>query len=112
MCDAPSEGLKLGELLHQLLHAVLLKLYCNLRVVPFAFAPKYGADAVFRVSDARALFQAGLAGGLGNIEPRPASRSSSAGHLLSAGGEEARDVVHGVRGGDAARGLSEALIGV
>jgi hypothetical protein len=44
---------------------VLLKLYCNLRVVPIAFAAKDGPFAVFRVAYARALAQAGLAGGLG-----------------------------------------------
>jgi hypothetical protein len=50
-----SEALQLGELLHQLLHAVLLKLYCNLRIIPIAFATKDGALAILRMPDARSL---------------------------------------------------------
>ena len=46
------QSLKLGELLHQLLHAVPFKLYCNLRVISFAFAAKHGARAVFGVAHA------------------------------------------------------------
>ena len=40
------EALQLGKLLHKLLHAVLLKLYCNLRVIPIAFATKHGSFAI------------------------------------------------------------------
>ena len=50
------EALQLGKLLHQLLHAVLLKLYCNLRVIPIAFASKHSSFAILGVSDSRALF--------------------------------------------------------
>src|SRR5665213_689048 len=87
------ESLKLGELLHQLFYAVPFKLYCNLRVVPFAFAAKDGAHAVFGVADARALAQAGAASGCGDVEFRPGGPSAAAGKLLSARGEEAGDVV-------------------
>ena len=53
-----SEGLKpfeLGKLLNQLLHAVLLKLYCNLRIIPIAFAAKDGSFAILGVTDANSL---------------------------------------------------------
>jgi hypothetical protein len=46
------KSLKLGELLHQLFNAVLLKLYCNLGVIPIPFASKDGSLPVFRVPDA------------------------------------------------------------
>ena len=62
------ESFELGELFHQLFYAVLLKLYCNLRVVPIALAAKDGADTVFWMTDARALAQACLAGGDGRVE--------------------------------------------
>jgi len=62
------ESFELGELLHQLFYAVLLKLYCNLRVVPIAFAAKDGSYAVLGVANARALTQAGLAGGGGGVK--------------------------------------------
>ena len=61
-------ALKLGELLHQLLHAMLLKLYCNLGIFPIAFAAKDDAFAIFGVADARALAQAGRAGGRVNVQ--------------------------------------------
>ena len=41
---------------------MLLKLYCNLRVIPIAFAAKDGSLAVFGMPDTRSLLQAGLAG--------------------------------------------------
>src|SRR5579862_2269973 len=60
-CDfRNSEALQLGELLHQLLHAVLLKLYCNLRVIPIAFAPKHGSFPILRMPDPRPLLQSRL----------------------------------------------------
>ena len=96
------ESFELGELLHQLFYAVLLKLYCNLGVVPIAFAAKDGALAVFGVADARALAQAGLAGGGGDVK-FGAREALSARNLLPARGEEAGDVVDGAAGGGGAR---------
>ena len=49
------ESLELGKFFHQLFYAVLLKLYCNLGIVPIALAAKDGAHAVFGMADARAL---------------------------------------------------------
>ena len=80
------EAFQLGELLHQLFYAVLLKLYCNLRVIPIAFATKDGSFAVLGMADASALLQAGLAGRRFYVE-------FWLGDLLSARGEEAGDVV-------------------
>jgi len=51
------EALQLGKLLHQLLYAVLLKLYCNLRVIPISLATKHGSFTILRVSDPRTLLQ-------------------------------------------------------
>src|SRR5258708_28741805 len=65
------QALQLGELLHQLLHAVLLKLYCNLRVVPIAFATKHRSFSILRVPDPRPLPQSGLSGRLRNLELGP-----------------------------------------
>src|ERR1700733_15042209 len=64
------EALQLGELLHQLLHAMLLKLYCNLRVIPIPFATKHDSFPVLRVPDPRPLFQPRLARRLRNIRLR------------------------------------------
>src|ERR1035438_8761847 len=96
------ESFKLGEFLYQLFNAVLLKLYCNLRVVPLTFATKDGSFTIFRMADARALAQASLAAGLGDVK-------FGAGKLLSPGGEEVGDVVHGgACGGDGAGARSDA----
>ena len=65
------EALQLGKLLHQLLHAVLLKLYCNLRIIPIAFATKDGSFAVLGMPDSRSLLQSGLAGRCFNLQFGP-----------------------------------------
>src|SRR5580700_5465906 len=49
------EAFQLGKLLHQLFYAVLLKLYCNLRVIPIAFATKDYPFAKLGVPDPRPL---------------------------------------------------------
>ena len=49
------ESFELGELLHQLFYAVLLKLYCNLRVIALAFAPEHRTFAILGVAHARTL---------------------------------------------------------
>jgi hypothetical protein len=51
----PLQSLKLGKPLHQLLHAVLLKLYCNLGVVPVTFPTKDCSFSILWVPDANAL---------------------------------------------------------
>jgi hypothetical protein len=66
--DPLLESFELGELLHQLFYAVLLKLYCNLRVVPIALAAKDRSFAIFRVAHTRTLAQAGLSRGRRDIE--------------------------------------------
>src|ERR1700733_14634062 len=83
------QALQLGELFHQLFYAVLLKLYCNLRVIPIAFATKDGSFAVLGMADASALLQAGLARGSFYLK-------FWLGDLLSACGEKAGGVVDGV----------------
>src|SRR5271154_7560514 len=80
------EALQLGKLLHQLLHAVLLKLYCNLRVIPIAFATKDGSLAILRMPDPRTLLQPCLSGWRLHLQLWP-------GKLLSPRGKEAGDVV-------------------
>jgi hypothetical protein len=65
------EALQLGKLLHQLLHAVLLKLYCNLCIIPIAFATKDGSFAVLGMPDPRSLLQSGLARGRFNLQFGP-----------------------------------------
>ena len=44
------ESFQLGKLLYQLFYAVLLKLYCNLRIVPIAFATKDSTLTIFGVA--------------------------------------------------------------
>ena len=66
-----SEAFQLGKLLHQLLHAVLLKLYCNLRIIPIAFATKHGSLAILRMSNPRPLLQSSLAGRRFNLQLGP-----------------------------------------
>ena len=95
------ESFELGKFFHQLFYAVLLKLYCNLRVVPIAFATKDGANAVLGVANARALAQAGLPG-RGRKVHFGAGEVLSTGNLLSARGEEAGNVVDGVASGGGA----------
>ena len=96
----PTDALKLfqlGELLNQLLHAVLLKLYCNLRVIPIALALKDDAFAVFRMPDPRTLrpirsFPVGA--GMSSFGLANFARTCP-----SAIGEEARYVVERARSG-------------
>src|SRR6185437_1123667 len=107
MCGASLQSFKLGKLLHQLLHAVLLKLYCNLRVIPFALTTKYRPDPVFRMPHPRALLQPCLPLRRGDLQPRPARRS-----LLSSRGEEARNIVHRAGGGNCIRALSESRVDI
>jgi hypothetical protein len=80
------EALQLGEFFYQLLHAVLLKLYCNLRVVPIAFAAKYRSFAILRVSDPRTLLQSRLARGRFHLKLWPSD-------VLPSRSKEACDVV-------------------
>src|SRR6187402_3605527 len=82
------QALQLGELLHQLLHAVLCKLYCNLGIVPIPFAPKDRSFAVFGVPDAGSIADAGRAFLLRDLQ-------FGAIHLLSARSKKAGDVVDG-----------------
>src|SRR5664280_2519046 len=96
------ESFELGELFDQLFYAVLLKLYCNPGVIPISLAAKDGADAVFGMTDARALAQAGLAGGGGRVN-FGAREVLASGNLLATGGEEAGDVVDGAAGGGGTR---------
>ena len=62
------EPLKLGEFFNQLFHCRTLKLYCNLRVFPVAFAAKDDAFAIFWMADALAAPESSRAGGCGNVE--------------------------------------------
>ena len=86
-CDFQNlEALQLGELLHQLLHAMLLKLYCNLRIIPITFATKHDSLPILRVPDPRSLLQPGLSRGLRSIQFRPRN-------LLPSSGKETRYIV-------------------
>src|SRR5690242_18417825 len=80
------KAFQLGKLLHQLLYAVLLELYCNLRVVPFAFAAKDHSLAILWMANAHSLAQPSASRRLGDFHLR--SRD-----LLSARAKEARDVI-------------------
>src|ERR1039458_10131666 len=80
---------------------MLLKLYCNLRIIPFAFAPKDRSFPIFRVAHARTLAEAGLAGGFGDVDLRPGER-------LSTRPKEVCDVIHGAAGRNRTRARSEA----
>src|ERR1700679_3158211 len=85
------EALQLGKLLHQLLHAVLLKLYCNLRIIPIAFSMKHGPFAILRMPNPRTLLQSGPSSRRFNLQLGPRN-------LLSSRGKEAGDVIHRLPG--------------
>src|ERR1700722_16298321 len=70
---------------------MLLKLYCNLRVIPIAFATKHGSLAVLRMPNPRTLPESGGPARRFNLQPGPRN-------LLSPCRKETRDVIHRLTG--------------
>src|ERR1700722_1768628 len=82
---------------------MLLKLYCNLRIIPIAFATKHGSLAILRMSDPRTLLQPCLPGRSLDLQLRPRD-------LLSPRRKEARNVVHRLTRSSRLAHISRAVV--
>src|SRR5450756_2164775 len=86
------KAFQLRKLLHELLHTMLLKLYCNLGVIPISFAAKDGTFSIFRMANPAPLLQARLSRRLRDHHFR-ARKLRSPSDFLPARRKEARNVV-------------------